>query len=209
MSLLSVISRRFQEALLFLRYPKKLGYRRRARVAASPDLLISGTRDDRLQGLGPVLAEANGCSVLDVGCHDGTVALAFAAAGASLVQGCDIYQEGISQAIGKLTRLNSCFFFCQADLSKGITAFRDLGIALEFDIVCYLGVHQHLKRQMIYADLVKLERDIFSRCRSQLIVRTPMRHLRVLEPRIVESGFRPVGPVVSGPVGSLRIYSRL
>jgi len=203
------ISRVLQQQLLILRHPKKLGYRKRAKNASSPDLLISGTRYDRLQGLEKVLDQASGRSVLDVGCHDGTVAVAFAKAGASLIQGCDIYEGGVAQAISKLTDLNACCLFKQADLSEGVAAFCALDFASAFDIVCYLGIHQHLKRQMPYSDLVKLENEIFSRSRSLLIIRTPKRHLKNLVPRVLALGFKAVAPSVSGKVGSLQMFIRI
>lgn len=154
------------------------------------------------------MASATGCSVLDVGCHDGTVAEAFARAGADRIEGCDIFAHGIETARYRVgTMQPNCEFFV-VDLSLGVGELTRIALLRRADIVCYLGIHHHLRKQMSRAALVELEAEIFSRAGIRLLVRTPRRYFVDLQRRIVSSGFQPEGDFVVGNVGALRSYAR-
>ena len=187
---------------------KSFSYRRFAATTTDSARLISGTSRDRLHGLDDAMASATGCSVLDVGCHDGTVAEAFARAGADRIEGCDIFAHGIETAKCRVAAVQpSCEFFV-VDLSLGVGELARLPLLRRADIVCYLGIHHHLLKQMARAALVELEAEIFSRAGTRLLVRTPRRYFDDLQRRIVSAGFQPEGDFVVGNVGALRSYAR-
>ena len=187
---------------------KSSGYRRVAATTTNSSRLISGTAPDRLHGLDDAMASAAGCSVLDVGCHDGTVAEAFAKAGAHRVEGCDIFAHGIETARCRVGAVQSNCEFFVVDLSLGVEELMRLPLLRRADIVCYLGIHHHLRKQMSRAALVELEAEIFSRAGIRLLVRTPRRYFDDLQRRIVSAGFQAEADFVVGNVGALRSYAR-
>ncbi|MGN6487630.1 MAG: class I SAM-dependent methyltransferase [Devosia sp.] len=188
-------------------YRKKLQYKH----ASDPADLIAGGPEDRLAGLETVLASAPGRTVLDVGSHDGTVAEAFAKAGATRIDGCDIFERGVALATERVASIQPNSSFHVADLSLGPKALQALPLLPKYDIVCYLGVHHHVKWQMSPSALERLTAAIVGRSSDLLAVRTPLKYFDGLHRMISAGGFVPVGDLVTGEnrgVGPLRVYRR-
>ncbi|MGW8369103.1 MAG: class I SAM-dependent methyltransferase [Gammaproteobacteria bacterium] len=182
-------------------------YKELASTTRNADLLIAGTAGDRLHGLEDLLRSSAGKTVLDVGCHDGTVAEAFANAGAAQIDGCDIFRAGVEQAKRRVSPIQPNNAFFVADLSAGAAALHELRLD-RYDIVCYLGVHQHLAKQMDRSALRELELHIFGKATRELVVRTPAASFPRLETTVAEAGFTPAGDLITGNVGPLRIFVR-
>ncbi|KAF0097363.1 MAG: type 11 methyltransferase [Rhodospirillaceae bacterium] len=62
-----------------------------------------------------LVGELRGCNVLDIGCGDGTLALAFARGGAASVVGCDIDPRMISHAVGRTTQEGQAIHYTVAE----------------------------------------------------------------------------------------------
>jgi SAM-dependent methyltransferase len=172
--------------------------------------LVAGDRQDRLASLEPILAAAAGKSVLDIGCHEGIVAEAFARAGARHLDGCELSERALQAARLRVAPLlpESRFFRC--DLSEGPGALARLPLHPLYDIVCYLGMHHHLIPQMAPKLLTALVHDIAARTGEQLVVRTDGKPLAKLEEALLEAGMaRVYGPDYSNRrVGPLTIFER-
>lgn len=78
--------------------------------------------------------DPRGCSVLDAGCGDGTLTLAFARAGAAPVVGCDIDARMISRAIAREARESQRVHYMVADIAR--LPFADAS----FDLVTAIAV---------------------------------------------------------------------
>ena len=182
------------------------------RNSADPCMVLTtGTPADRLLGLEPLLAEALGRAVLDIGSHVGVVAEAFARAGASIIHGVDFYQPGLAQARTRLLAYPTQTLFEQCDLSLGSPALeKALPNALaSYDIVLYLGVHHHLARQMSPDAATQLVVDLQARAGEFFAVRTPdeiMLQLHAQLSRQFEVWH--LREKDDRPVSQLRIYKR-
>jgi 2-polyprenyl-3-methyl-5-hydroxy-6-metoxy-1,4-benzoquinol methylase len=136
--------------------------------------------------LGSAFSFAKGKTVIDVGCHDGTVAEAFRDAGAAKIDGCDIFIEGVERA----RKLVPAGHFVQCDLSKGSDHFKSLGFGAEYDIVCYLGMQHHLSRQMQAEHLNQLVEMLADMAKSMFLLRTPDRYIDSVQDILLAKGFR-------------------
>ena len=184
------------------------------RKAAKDELrLTTGASEDRLLGLRPLLEKANGLTILDIGCHVGTIAEAFAQQGAALIHVVDLYRPGVRKARDRLQAYETQAVFKRCDLAGGMSAIR---IALpplrpRYDIVLYLGMHHHMVSQMSAADLAQFVDDLLSSTDAYFAVRTSARHMGELHKGIVERqfGLWAAHEDYPRPVGPLRIYRRL
>jgi ribosomal protein L11 methylase PrmA len=126
----------------------------------------AGYFNDRLDGAGDMLHRARGASILDIGCNRGMVAFQFAMAGASLVHGCDVYEEGLKTAREVFAEWPISSRFEYVDLIGGPSAVsKAFGSEYRrhYDIVLYLAVHHKLKRVMEPAPLDALVRHLVER----------------------------------------------
>jgi 2-polyprenyl-3-methyl-5-hydroxy-6-metoxy-1,4-benzoquinol methylase len=137
---------------------------------------IAGYQDNRLDGIRDILPLANGCSVLDVGANRGMVAVDFARAGAIQIHGCDNYKAGINAAREIFNDFAVDSRFEVVDLAKGhknlSTAF-GTAYRRQYDIVLFLGVYHHLKKQMTPKALVTLTLHLADRAERYFVCRTP------------------------------------
>jgi 2-polyprenyl-3-methyl-5-hydroxy-6-metoxy-1,4-benzoquinol methylase len=127
-------------------------------ITAPTPARTSGYLEDRLSGLTELLQFAPGSTVLDVGTNRGLVALEFGRRGA-LVHGCDLYQEGIYIAREIFKEVSAPARFEVVDLSKGPSALEAAfgpDYRTRYDIVLFLGVYQHLIKQMPIQQLEEL-----------------------------------------------------
>lgn len=169
---------------------------------------IAGRTDDRLHGLELAFDVAGDATILDIGCHDGRVAERFAEAGAAHIDGLDISETFIGKAADRLRNSPTTTRFLVADLSVGRTALEGIGLRRSYHLVCYLGVHHHLKKQMHAAALSELEQNIFALASDQLAVRTPQVHFDLLLPAILAAGFEPITGFIKGNIAPLRHFRR-
>ena len=187
---------------------RKRTYREKAINAQAPELLISGTPEDRLHGLDQIFSFANGASLLDAGCHDGGVAWAFASHGITFIDGVDISPACINAAQRRFLGSSIDTSFSVCDLACGANSLRGYLRQSKYDFVCYLGVHHHLLGQMSEHELADFESFIFSMSSRFLIVRCPSKYMNSLHSRIVQSSFTLLHGPIEGPVGDLMIFQR-
>lgn len=117
---------------------------------------VAGYHDVRMDGISDLVLRARGKSVFDIGCNRGMVGFEFAVNGASLVHGCDIYEEGIKTAREVFADLRSVESrFEVADLTHGAAALKQFG-AQQYDITLCLATYHKLKRIMEPKDLTAL-----------------------------------------------------
>lgn len=174
--------------------------------------LTTGAEEDRLLGLQPLLDQGDGATILDIGCHIGAVAEAFARRGAGLIHGVDIYRPGLRAASERLRPYKTEALFKSCDLAGGIPALKEAIPTLRssYDIVLYLGMHHHLVHQMPSEQLNQFTSGLMDVAGTFCAVRTSAKQLAELHDRFTERQFelwakhedypRPVGPI--------RIYRR-
>lgn len=117
---------------------------------------VAGNHDMRLDGISDLVLRARNRSVFDIGCNRGMVGYEFAANGASLVHGCDIYEPGIAAAreiFADLRPVDSRFEV--VDLTGGAAALKPFG-AKKYDFVLCLATYHKLKRIMPADELTAL-----------------------------------------------------
>jgi 2-polyprenyl-3-methyl-5-hydroxy-6-metoxy-1,4-benzoquinol methylase len=135
-------------------------------ITAPTPARTTGYLDDRLSGLSELLEFAAGSTVLDAGTNRGLVALEFARRGAALVHGCDLYGPGIETAREIFKEVDVSARFEVVDLSGGPSAL-EAAFAAEYrpryDIVLFLGVYQHLRKQMPLEQLQQLVQHLASK----------------------------------------------
>lgn len=157
------------------------------RTTADKNLrLVRGGAEQRLFGLGPLLEVAVGKTVLDIGCHVGTVAEAFAQRGAALIHGVDIYRPGLRQARDRLLAYKTRSRIKRCDLVGGVAALRVSipKLARSYDIVLYLGMHHHLAHQMGAAELDRFTDALLALSGDFFAARTPVPLLAKLHERL-------------------------
>ena len=184
-------------------------YRKRIVEASDRNRIVAGRPEDRLHGLGWALERAKGRSLLDVGCHDGTVALAFAELGCTIIDGFDLNHASIVEAKRKFESSECDAAFETADLALGVDGIRSQLRCNSYSIVCYLGVHQHIRKQIGLEELEALEWSLLDMTEEIFALRVPERFFDDLNARIIQAGFEPVTELVRGNVGPSRIYQRI
>lgn len=150
-----------------------------------------------MHGLDPLLAECRGLSLLDVGCNNGSVAAAFAEAGAGPIAGFDFHPPSVAAARDLLPGAN---IFAH-DLTQGAPASRA-------DIVLYLGVHHHLHKQCSNArDVAKA---LMRQTNRYFAARAPIIHLTEIEAIASEIGLkRWIFDNTSNVVSPLTIFAQV
>ncbi|MCK5850621.1 MAG: class I SAM-dependent methyltransferase [Kiritimatiellae bacterium] len=173
---------------------------------------FDGSIFDRFEGLDFVLARCKGTTVLDMGISDGLVSYEFARHGASLIHGFEIDRTRVSFARRLFRDTLIEHKFVRANLAcNGETLMRRFSDVLlgQYDIVLFLGLYHHLKRQMPRQDLDSLLNVLLGRTRRWFAVRTDL--IPELDPTVLSNGFKLVS---SSPrndttkVGLLHIYER-
>jgi 2-polyprenyl-3-methyl-5-hydroxy-6-metoxy-1,4-benzoquinol methylase len=107
---------------------------------------VAGHHDLRMDGMLDLVIRARGCSVMDIGCNRGLVGFEMANNGASVVHGCDNYDEGIETARQVFADLRNveAQFEC-VDLSIGPQSLKPFGWR-HYDIMLMLATYHKLKR---------------------------------------------------------------
>jgi hypothetical protein len=143
---------------------------------------------DRLQGLQPLLEKAAGLTVIDLGAAEGIVAREFLKSGASCIHGFDLDPERV--ALANSLAPGGPMQFHSVDLSNWDAfeiAYQEL-LRHGFDIVLYLGLHQHLpadQRLHVLRGALRLAKRYFA-------FRAPASLLKSdrIEKLLEEAGFR-------------------
>lgn len=123
-------------------------YRRTPGAEYCSQVRTRGPGFDRLDGLADLYPRMKGAKVFDVGMNRGAVSYDVARAGARLVHGCDIYEDGVNVArelFADLRDVESCFAVC--DLRKGPAAL-DVFKGMTYDVTICLATYHKLKRVM-------------------------------------------------------------
>jgi cyclopropane fatty-acyl-phospholipid synthase-like methyltransferase len=117
---------------------------------------VAGHNNIRLDGIMDLVIRAKGKTVFDIGCNRGMVGYQFAEQYASLVHGCDLYEDGIKVAREVFADLRSVESrFEVVDLTQGPKVL-DVFEMSGYDIVLCLAVFHKLKRVMTEDKLIKL-----------------------------------------------------
>jgi 2-polyprenyl-3-methyl-5-hydroxy-6-metoxy-1,4-benzoquinol methylase len=183
-------------------------------VGLKSSFLASKRRGDitmRLAGLEPLLEAAKGATLLDLGCFDGLIAYEFARSGARLVHGIDNDARHLETAERIFAQVDIPSRFAHADLRKSGAIARALGGdgVARYDIVLFLGVFQHIFRQMSEPRRQELVADITRRTGSLLAVRIPDDQWHEFDRLLTDADLKLVRQVPqAGHVGELRIYRR-
>lgn len=100
------------------------------------------TLAEQMQGLADALKQAEGCSVLDLGCAEGYIGMEFAKAGASAVQGIEFNPDLVEYGRAQMSRHPALpFELVQADLADIIAA----PARPQWDVVLALAILHKLK----------------------------------------------------------------
>lgn len=196
------------ESLKFRAFLLWRGLRDAIRGTPINEKTFTRTTFDRMKGLDVLLERCQGSSILDIGSCDGLVSYEFARHGARLVHGFDFNVSDIAFAM-KLFRavpIESAFAF--EDLTIGAEKlFKKHAVEESYDIVLYLGVHHHLRKQMQSDQLSDLLEGLLTKSRKYFAVRTNM--VRECEQQILGSGFKLIHRDEGAQrLGALRIYER-
>lgn len=184
---------------------------RRKRERGNETAKIAGDTFDRFRGLDYALQRANDCTVLDYGSSDGLVAYEFARHGVRLIHGFEIDRERREFATRLFRKVPVESEFCSADLSIQWDRFErkfEYLLLDTYDIVLYLGVYHHLRKQMDYDALHVAIRGLARRAGKLFVVRS--NRAGEISGLLEEEGFRCAQHVPRGPnrIGALWTYER-
>lgn len=192
-----------------LRIDTLLGHRRAARRGHA--VHYSGNLFDRFRGLEVVFDRCPGASVLDIGACEGLIAYECARRGAKVVHGFEIDGPLVEFARRLFRNVPVESVFEQQDFSLGFGDFVRRHRALlrdRYDIVLYLGVHHHLKRQMPADLLAEVVDGLLARTGELFAIRTDL--LPEVDGTIRAAGFEGVSELPGDEaVGRLAIYRRV
>lgn len=152
--------------------------------------LTSGSAYDRLTGLEAVYPFVEGRSVLDMGSYMGLICYEMGKHKPSLIHGFDIYERGVEFSRELFADIPIESRFERADFTKGAEVFETefKGALLpQYDVVLFLAVYQHLRRQMSLKDIEAFMHYLISKTKEVLVLRTPLYH--EIDQMIIRSGF--------------------
>lgn len=168
--------------------------------------LIAGNREDRLSGLDLLLKLEPGFTVLDIGCHEAFIAEALALSGAGLIHGMDLHEPSLELARRRMAEHNAVLK--RVDLCEGMPALRrELPLLPKYDVVLYLGIYQHMVRQMPPEAVSAFVSELFPMAQRYIAIRTPLKFWSKLREEPVMRGLRLVHQDDRNPaVSPLEIY---
>lgn len=138
--------------------------------------LVTGSSFDRINGIEYFSDKVKNGSVLDIGCHRGLIAYEFARYGASCVHGFDVYMPGITFAEELFSEIYIDYVFKRVDLSLGVKHFVkcfDHLLKPSYDVVIFLAMYHHLKKQMPFEALKDLISFLLEKVGRYFVFRTP------------------------------------
>lgn len=176
----------------------------------APEFGLRGkwTLEFRLEGASPLLALAPGARILDIGCAEGLIARHILSAGAQMVHGFDL-DRGRIDAAGVICADMPATFRAESITPWAGFLQRQGGFLLpQYDIVLYLGVHQHLDPKL-RGDVIE---GLIERTGSAIAIRMPDNLFddEHIAERLIAAGFRllPTHGSALGGEGYLRIFIR-
>jgi len=176
----------------------------------SVSLPYSGSIFDRVEGMDYLLNNCKGASILDIGSCDGLVAYEFAKRGAYLIHGFDRNISDVAFAIRLFRGVPIKSTFIHTNVALGPERFIEKYESVlrdSYDIVLFLGIYHHLKRQMKPDRLSDLLGFLLRRTQSLFAIRTDL--VVECEEQICSSGFKLVYETEgSSKVGKLCVYQR-
>ena len=170
---------------------------------------FQGNLFDRFSGLDPLLERARGKSVLDLGMSEGHIAYEFARRGASTVHGLEQHRDKVRFAARLFRDVPVPNQFWRADLAISGERFEArYGSELlpRYDIVLFLGVYHHLKKQMDAGSLATLVDALVARAGTWFAARSDA--LPEFERRILGAGLVLDYEAPKEKIGLLRVYRR-
>ena len=170
---------------------------------------FQGNLFDRFAGLDEMFGEAPEATVLDVGMSEGHIAYEFARAGARLIHGIEKHRDKVQFARRLFRDVPVDHVFWCADLARaslGSVAPGAGGLRARYDIVLFLGVYHHLRKQMSAARLSELLRELLDRAELWFVVRSDA--LPDFADQIEAAGFALHREAPRGKIGLLRVYRR-
>jgi 2-polyprenyl-3-methyl-5-hydroxy-6-metoxy-1,4-benzoquinol methylase len=172
---------------------------------------FSGNLFDRLRGLDFLLEQCADCTIMDIGCNEGLVAYEFARNGAKLVHGFDRDGQRVrfARRLFRDVPIESRFVRTNLAVSGAEFQAKHRSVLLpEYDIVLFLGVYHHLKRQMPVHRLHGLVEELLNRSGHWFVDRGKC--IDEYESRIRSKGFELAhsSPAIKGHGGLLQVYRR-
>ena len=132
---------------------------------------FQGTWAIRMQGLSDLPVEFAGATVLDVGCNMGIIGYEICKRKPAFFHGVEamlihsFVAKMVFQGVEAENRID------RFDITK--ENMRRKKLLETYDIILYLAVHQHLRKQVGAVEACKVAIDLFSRCRGSLVFRGP------------------------------------
>lgn len=171
---------------------------------------FTGSIFDRVEGIDYLLDRCRGASILDIGACDGLVAYEFAKCGADLIHGfdCNISDVAFAMRLFRSVPVESAFI--HANVALGPERFienHESVLRDSYDIVLFLGVYHHLKRQMKPDRLSALLDCLLRKSKRCFAIRTNL--VAECESQILSSGFKLVHETEEcSKAGKLQVYQR-
>ena len=167
-----------------------------------------GNLFDRFEGLDPLLRQANGLSLLDVGMSEGHIAYEFARRGARLIHGMDKHWDKVRFARRLFRDVPIPHGFWRTDLSKSgeLPAVGTGELLEQYDLVLFLGVYHHIRKDMPQERLDALVDSLLDRTAKLIAVRTDQ--LPDFAPQIEKRGFELDYAAPKEKIGLLHVYRR-
>lgn len=171
---------------------------------------FTGSIFDRVDGMDCLLDNCKGASILDIGSCDGLVAYEFAKRGADLIHGFDCNISDIAFAMRLFRSVPTKSAFTHTNVALGPEQFLENNASIlidSYDIVLFLGVYHHLKRQMNPAQLSDLLDCLLRKSKSLFAIRTNL--VEECEAQICSNGFKLLYETEEcSEVGKLQVYQR-
>jgi SAM-dependent methyltransferase len=158
-----------------------------------PTRRVIGLHSLRWDGLADLVLRACGCSVFDVGCNRGHIAIDFAFNQARRLHGCDIYEAGIAACrhyFAELPEIDSKFEV--VDLTGGPAAVTAAFGDMRYDIVLFIGVQHKLTRIMTPEALDALITHLGQRAITYMGWNGYAEHIAQMDAALVHAGLKRV-----------------
>jgi len=165
---------------------------------------FQGAWATRLEGLFDLTLEYADASILDVGCNMGII-------GYEICKRKPVFFHGVEAML--LHSLVAKMVFQGVEVENRIERLditaekkRRKTLLSGYDIIVYLAVHQHIRRQVGAAGAREVAADLFSRCRRSLVFRGP--HLEEMSALALSNGFELKEIIDNSNVNPLALFQR-
>jgi SAM-dependent methyltransferase len=135
-----------------------------------PRKLFAGAWEDRLSDLFDCGVDYSGRTILDAGCNMGIIAYEISKHRPASIHGIDTYRPALRLARQLFLGIEIESRFDRLDLTA---RHAEAKLAPEYDLVLFLSVYHHIKKQNGVAAAEGAVRRLTTRCREALIARLP------------------------------------